>query len=31
MLVAAEEEWLRLAGERDSARKDNPRGPVMKI
>ena len=32
MLVAAEEEWLRLAGDLDAARgKDSPRGPAVKI
>jgi ATP-binding cassette subfamily F protein 3 len=32
MLVAAEEEWLRLAGDLDATRgKDNPRGPAVKI
>jgi ATP-binding cassette, subfamily F, member 3 len=31
MLVAAEDEWLRLASDVDAARgKDNPRGPAMK-
>jgi hypothetical protein len=32
ILVAGEEEWLRLAGDLDATRgNDNPRGPAMKI
>jgi hypothetical protein len=31
MLVAGEEEWLRLAGDLDAARGKEPRGPADEI